>query len=49
LSSKEADNQEMANAFADWLISKYGGQEIARTFTRNGIILYSPAPLGRGP
>jgi ABC-type Fe3+ transport system substrate-binding protein len=48
LVSKEADNKEMANAFVDWLMSEDGGQEIARTFTKNGVILYSRAPPGRG-
>ncbi len=49
LVSTMADNKEMANKFVDWLISEDGGQEIARTFTKNGVILYSPAPPGKGP
>jgi ABC-type Fe3+ transport system substrate-binding protein len=49
LVSKEADNKEMANAFVDWLISEDGGQKIARIFTKNGVILYSPAPPGKRP
>lgn len=44
LVSKEADNKEMANDFVDWLISEDGGQEIAKTFTKSGVVLYSAAP-----
>jgi ABC-type Fe3+ transport system substrate-binding protein len=48
LVSKEAENKEMANDFVDWLISEDGGQEIAKTFTKNSVVLYSPAPPRKG-
>jgi ABC-type Fe3+ transport system substrate-binding protein len=44
LVSTNADNKELANDFVDWLISEDGGQEIAGTFTKGGVVLYSAAP-----
>jgi ABC-type Fe3+ transport system substrate-binding protein len=41
LIAKEAENKEMANEFVDWLINQDGGQEAVRSFTKNGVVLYS--------
>jgi ABC-type Fe3+ transport system substrate-binding protein len=44
LVSSKSDNKELAHEFVDWLTSEDGGQEVARTFTKNGVVLYSAAP-----
>lgn len=48
LVSRDADNKPMANDFVDWLISDDGGQEVARTFMKGGVVLYSAAPSRKG-
>lgn len=40
----EAKNKAVANEFANWMISKDGGQHIIATFEKNGLTPYKPAP-----
>jgi len=37
-------NWETANAFADWLARKDGGQQVVGQFAVNGVVLYMEAP-----
>ena len=39
----------MANKFADWMIKEDGGQKVVREFQKNGIDLYTRAPLRVDP
>jgi ABC-type Fe3+ transport system substrate-binding protein len=39
-----ATNKANANEFVDWVVSGGGGQEVLRTFKKNGVLLYSVAP-----
>ena len=45
----EAENKEMANNFADWMIKEDGGQKVVKGFQKNGIDLYTTAPVGVDP
>ena len=45
----EAANKEMANKFADWMIKEDGGQKVIKEFQKNGIDLYTTAPVGVDP
>lgn len=37
-------NRDVANAFADWMITDEGGQKIVSEFGVNGVLLYTRAP-----
>ena len=39
-----APNPDTASLFMDWLALSDGGQKVVSTFSKNGTILYSPAP-----
>ncbi|KAM0802258.1 putative extracellular tungstate binding protein [Usnea florida] len=45
----EAENKVMANKFADWMIKGEGGQKVVREFQKNGIDLYTTAPMKVDP
>ena len=38
------DHADIGKAFMDWLVAPEGGQNIIKTFTVNGQVLYSEAP-----
>jgi len=44
LQGTKAPQEDLASSFMDWVISDDGGQEVVRTFTKNGEVLYSSAP-----
>jgi ABC-type tungstate transport system permease subunit len=44
LFGSRASNPDVGTSFMDWLAASDGGQEVIRTFSKNGTILYSPAP-----
>ena len=44
-----AENKDMANKFADWMIKEDGGQKLIKGFQKNGIDLYTTAPIGVDP
>ena len=37
-------NKDVANAFADWMITDEGGQKIVSEFAAKGVLLYTRAP-----
>ncbi|KAL6720733.1 hypothetical protein ACLMJK_002658 [Lecanora helva] len=45
----DVKNEDIANAFADWMIREDGGQEVVTGFKKNGYDLYSGAPKGLDP
>lgn len=49
LIAKEAEKQEMANNFINWLVSESDGQKLVRNNEKNGVVLYSGAPQLKTP
>lgn len=40
----EAENKKTAEAFAQWMVQREGGQKVIREFARHGLVLYQEAP-----
>ena len=49
LVGKHCHNKAMADAFTKWLKRPDGGQKVISGFEQNGTVLYTPAPLEKGP
>ncbi|KAJ5803863.1 uncharacterized protein N7518_000166 [Penicillium psychrosexuale] len=49
LVGKNAKNKATANDFADWMVRDDGGQQVIRSFTKSGEVLYSTIPAGVDP
>lgn len=45
----KSKNETEANAFVDWMIRHDGGQQVIKTFERNGAVLYTEAPQNINP
>ncbi|KAK0473725.1 hypothetical protein IW261DRAFT_674593 [Armillaria novae-zelandiae] len=39
----EPQDKDLAETFMDWLVTLHGGQEVVKTFVKNGEMLYTPA------
>jgi ABC-type tungstate transport system permease subunit len=39
-----ATHTDIGKSFMDWLAASDGGQKVIRTFSKNGVVLYSEAP-----
>ena len=45
LVGSHGENEDLANAFVDWLVDSDGGQQIIENFaSKDGTVLYSSAP-----
>ena len=44
LQGAKAAQKDLASSFMEWAISDDGGEEVIRTFSKNGQVLYSPTP-----
>ena len=44
-----AENKATADAFADWMVQRKGGQKVVAEFERHGLVLYETAPEGVEP